>query len=176
MNWSDIGKKIAAAAPVLGGILGGPPGAVIGAAGSLLASFLGVEPEPRAVAAALTPETLVRLKELEVRQQEVLLSWQSEQLKCETANVTSARQREIELARAGHGASWGTSVVSVIVTLGFFVMLYFVMRYKAELGEAGLMLLGTLSTAFGAVINYYLGSSSGSAAKERIIQAQRAAQ
>jgi hypothetical protein len=176
MTWAEIGKKVASVAPVLGGVLGGPVGAVAGAAGALLGSFLGVDPEPEKIAAALSPETLVRLKELEVRQQDRLLDWQTEQIRCETANVVSARQREIELARAGHGASWGTSVISIIVTLGFFVMLYLTMRYKSELGEAGLLLLGTLSTAFGAVINYYLGSSSGSAAKERIIARQQAAQ
>ena len=33
------------------------------------------------------------------------------------------------------------------------------------------MLLGTLATGFGAVINYYLGSSIGSAAKDKLIGA-----
>lgn len=41
---------------------------------------------------------------------------------------------------------------------------------KAELGDAGLMLLGTLSSAFGAVVQYYLGSSLGSASKDAFLK------
>lgn len=169
MTWADVGKTVASAAPVLGAVLGGPVGAIAGAAGALLGSFLGVEPEPESIARALAnPETLVRLKELEVRQQERLLEWQGVQLQAELENVRSARLREVELARVGHGASWGTSIVAVIVTVGFFVMLYMVLTgNRGELGEAGILLLGTLAAGFGAVINYYLGSSSGSTAKSR---------
>ena len=41
---------------------------------------------------------------------------------------------------------------------------------KAELGDAGLMLLGTLASAFGAVVQYYLGSSLGSASKDAYLK------
>ncbi|MEG2173445.1 MAG: hypothetical protein RRY29_09325 [Desulfovibrionaceae bacterium] len=171
MNWQDIGKSVASVAPLLGAVLGGPIGAVAGAAGTLLGSFLGVEPAPDQIAHALAdPATLLRLKELESRQQDRLLEWQGAQLNAELENVKSARAREVELAKAGHGASWGTSIVAIIVTLGFFVMLGVVLAgNKAELGEAGIMLLGTLAASFGAVINYYLGSSSGSTAKSQQI-------
>ena len=37
-------------------------------------------------------------------------------------------------------------------------------------GEPGILLLGSLSTAFGSVVNYYLGSSLGSALKEQYKQ------
>lgn len=167
MNWQGIGKTVATVAPVLGAVLGGPLGLVAGAAGTLLGSFLGVEPTPEQVGQALAdPATLLRLKELENLQQDRLLEWQTVQLKAEMDNVASARAREVALAQANHGASWGTSIVAIIVTLGFFVMLGVVLAgNKAELGEAGIMLLGTLAASFGAVINYYLGSSSGSTAK-----------
>ena len=46
MNWKDVGVVAAKAAPVLGAVLGGPVGAVAGAAGTLLASALGVEADP----------------------------------------------------------------------------------------------------------------------------------
>lgn len=171
MGWAEIGKVVAKAAPVLGAVLGGPVGAVAGAAGALLSSVLGVDSDPEAVTKALAdPETLVKLKQLESDERQRLLEWQSTQLTAELENVKSAREREVELAKAGHGASWATSIVSCIVTVGFFVMLYLVISGgKAELGDAGLMLLGTLATGFGAVINYYLGSSIGSAAKDRFL-------
>ena len=166
-----MGKVVAKAAPVLGAVLGGPVGAVAGAAGALLGSVLGVDSDPEAVAKALAdPETLVKLKQIESDERQRLLEWQSTQLNAELENVKSAREREVALAQAGHGASWATSIVSCIVTVGFFVMLYLVISGgKAELGDAGLMLLGTLATGFGAVINYYLGSSLGSASKDKLL-------
>ncbi len=171
MSWADVGKVVAKAAPVLGAVLGGPVGAVAGAAGALLGSVLGVDSDPEAVTKALAdPETLVKIKQIESDERQRLLEWQSTQLNAELENVKSAREREVALAQAGHGASWATSIVSCIVTVGFFVMLYLVISGgKAELGDAGLMLLGTLATGFGAVINYYLGSSIGSAAKDRFL-------
>lgn len=171
MIWADVGKAVAKVAPVLGGVLGGPVGAIAGAAGALLGSALGLDADPEAITKAMAdPETLVKIKQIESDERQRLLEWQTAQLNAELENVKSAREREVALAQAGHGASWATSIVSCIVTVGFFVMLYLVISGgKAELGDAGLMLLGTLATGFGAVINYYLGSSIGSAAKDKIL-------
>lgn len=171
MSWADVGKAVAKVAPVLGGVLGGPVGAIAGAAGALVGSFLGVDADPDAITKAMAdPDTLLKIKQLESDERQRLLEWQTAQLNAELENIKSAREREVALAQAGHGASWATSIVSCIVTIGFFVMLYLVISGgKAELGDAGLMLLGTLATGFGAVINYYLGSSIGSAAKDKLL-------
>lgn len=83
-KWKDVGKAIAGAAPLLGGILGGPAGAVVGAAGALAASWLGAEPVPDAVLGALRdPQALVRLRELESAERQRLLAWQERQLEAE---------------------------------------------------------------------------------------------
>lgn len=176
MSWADVGKAVSKVAPILGGVIGGPVGVIAGAAGALVGSFLGVDADPESITKALAdPETLVKLKQLESDERQRLLEWQTSQLNAELENVKSAREREISLAQAGHGASWATSIVSCIVTIGFFIMLYIVISGgKAELGDAGLMLLGTLATGFGAVINYYLGSSLGSASKDKIFAAKDA--
>ena len=176
MSWADVGKAVAKIAPVLGGVLGGPVGAIAGAAGALVGSFLGVDADPEAITKAMAdPDTLLKLKQLESDERQRLLEWQTAQLNGELENIKSAREREVALAQAGHGASWATSIVSCIVTIGFFVMLYLVISGgKAELGDAGLMLLGTLATGFGAVINYYLGSSLGSASKDKLFAAKDA--
>ena len=171
ISWSDVGKTVAAAAPALATALGGPVGAVAGAAGALLASALGSEtatPEAVSAAIAARPEALVRVRELEAEEKARLLEWQSTQLCAELENLKSAREREIELAKTGHGASWATSVVSLVITVGFFVMLTIVIVGGHDaLGEAGVLLLGSLASSFGAVTQYYLGSSLGSAQKER---------
>ena len=172
LAWSDIGKVVGKAAPILGSVLGGPAGA---AAGALVASALGCESQPEAVEKALqaSPEMLVKLKELEVAEKSRLLDWQTAQLNAELGNVQSARSREVELVKASSITGWSTSIVAGIVTVGFFVMLYVVLTQgKSELGEPGILLLGSLSTAFGSVVNYYLGSSLGSALKEQYKQRQ----
>ncbi|MCK9239402.1 hypothetical protein [Desulfocurvus sp.] len=85
-DWKDVGRAVARVAPVLAGVLGGPVGAVAGAAGALVASWLGTEADPQAVQAALAadPQAMIRLKELELAQQERLLAWQERQLAAET--------------------------------------------------------------------------------------------
>ena len=173
MEWADVGRAVAKTAPVLGSVLGGPVGAIAGAAGSLIASALGCEPDPEAVqrTIAQSPDLLLKLKDLEIQQQAQILQWQNQQIQAELSDRMSARDREVELAKSGHGASWATSIVSVIVTVGFFAMLWLVLSGgKSELGDAGLMLLGTLASAFGAVVNYYLGSSLGSTSKDAYIK------
>lgn len=63
-SWDSVKKTVAKVAPLLGGTLGGPAG---GAVGGLIASALGVDNEPDAIAKALAndPEAAVKLRELE---------------------------------------------------------------------------------------------------------------
>lgn len=87
MDWKDVGRMAAGTAPVLAGILGGPVGAVVGAAGALAASCLGVEAEPEAVADVLRtdPQAAMKLKTLEFEQRTKLLEWRHRQLQAEQA-------------------------------------------------------------------------------------------
>tara|TARA_R110000868_G_scaffold408935_2_gene693300 strand:+ start:1459 stop:2055 length:597 start_codon:yes stop_codon:yes gene_type:complete len=64
MKWSDIGDLVGTAAPLVGTLLGGPPGAAIGA---LVAQALGSDPTPEAVGAAFSsdPEATAKLRMLE---------------------------------------------------------------------------------------------------------------
>lgn len=64
MDWSDVGKAAAKAAPLLGTALLGPAG---GAVGALIASVFGVEAEPDKVAAAIKadPEAAIKLQQVQ---------------------------------------------------------------------------------------------------------------
>ncbi|MFV0421708.1 hypothetical protein [Oleidesulfovibrio sp.] len=166
MNWKDIGTMAARTAPLLASVLGGPAGVVAGAAGTLIGAFLGVEAEPEKVAQAFKdPQTALRLAELEAKHEARLLEWQQAQLQAELANVQGARAREVAMAKAGHGGAWATALVSLVVVCGFFWMLEGVMSME-DVSEPALLLLGSLGTAFGGVVNYYLGSSLGSFRKD----------
>lgn len=92
-------------------------------------------------------------------------------LRAQLADVASARSQTIELAKAGSAISWGAPVVSVIVTAGFFVMLYMVIRQEIPEGSQRLadIMMGWLGAAFSAVVGYWVGSSAGSASKDGIL-------
>ncbi len=172
MDWGALGKSLLSTVPVIGSILGGPPGMAVTAVGSLVGSLFGVEPDPITISQAIAadPDAYVKLKALEDKEKARLHEWQVIQLQAELANVVSARTREIELAKAGHAASWGTSIIAFIVTIGFFGMLYLLFYYGEEkLGASGLMLIGILGSAFASVVNYYLGSSLGSSEKNNLL-------
>lgn len=78
MKWSDVGHALGASLPAIGTGLGGPAG---GAVGLLLAKALGVDSTPEAVTAALTPDAIVKLREVEA-------DLQKTQIEADSAIVT----------------------------------------------------------------------------------------
>ncbi len=61
--------------------------------------------------------------------------------------------------------------IAFIILAGFFVVLYSLITSKIDPGgmrDALLLLVGSLATNSTAIINYYFGSSSGSARKDEI--------
>ena len=67
--------------------------------------------------------------------------------------------------------SSAASFVSAVVVIGYYVTLWMAMSLPPErpLGEVLASLIGALSMAFGAVVNYYLGSSIGSTHKTELL-------
>ena len=64
---------------------------------------------------------------------------------------------------------WGRVLVSLVVTIGFMGVLILVITTKTQGNappEVMLVMLGALGAAFGQVVSYWVGSSSGSAAKD----------
>ena len=86
-------------------------------------------------------------------------------------DVASARRQTVELAKAGSPIAWGAPVVSVlaiVVFAGFVAMLFFKV-VPQDMKEALFLLGGSAATGYGMVLSYWLGSSSGSAAKDATI-------
>ena len=68
---------------------------------------------------------------------------------------------------------WGRMLISVIVTVGFMGVLILVITTKTQGNappEVMLVMLGALGAAFGQVVSFWVGSSSGSAQKDTAIQ------
>ena len=61
------------------------------------------------------------------------------------------------------------AILAVLVVVGFLGALWIALGLE-KVSEPALLLLGGLGSAFGAVINYYFGSSLGSAVKTTLLK------
>lgn len=187
MNWGDLlGPLIASGAPTLGKIIGSalpiPGGALIGeAAGNLLARHLGADPNPEAVKEKLEnlpPE--VALAKVRAAEAEAATKWpalaemakaqheaETAQWQATLADIQGARSQTVALAKAGSGIAWGAPVVSGLVVVGFIaILVLWIMHPPGTPDQVITLLVGSLSTAFGAVVHYWLGSTTGSKSKD----------
>ena len=60
-------------------------------------------------------------------------------------------------------------VLAILVTIGFFGILYGLMTEQFKTSDALLLMLGSLGTAWTGVIAFYFGSSAGSQAKDAML-------
>ena len=85
-------------------------------------------------------------------------------------DTASARSQTVDLAKAGSLISWSAPVVSIMVLVMFSAAFTMVMLLDRSYDERTTTivntLMGAMTLAFGQVVNYWLGSSRGSAAKE----------
>jgi len=144
--------------PTIGTLLGGPLG---GAAVSAVASALNIsEPTQEKIEKALksgqlTAEQMAALQaaDLQLKTRMAELGIESEKLT--QADRTSARQMQIAI-----GSSI-PAVLTIIVTVGYFGILYGLMTGDLKLWDNSVMhiLIGALTTAWGSIIAYYFGAS-----------------
>ena len=158
----DLLKKLVGLSPVIGSALGGPVGALLGSGVKAAASLITGEVEPVAIMEALIADP-EKLRALEIQIKELEL----DELRIHAEDRDSARDANVKLAQAKHGSAWAPTIVSIIIKLGFFVVLYEVLIDGVPEGgkEISLILLGTLAASFTQVVNYWLGSSRGSKEK-----------
>lgn len=167
MNLGQKAKQILGTlAPMLGTAIGGPFGALAGAA---LSQALGTPPDDaKATEVALlgaSPDTLLKVKQAEqdftLKMRELGISEE----KLVFDDVANARGREIALK------DQTPAILAYVITIGFFGTLGFMLWFgkPAVGGDALLVMLGSLGTAWAGVVAYYFGSSSGSARKDATI-------
>lgn len=156
MEWKDIAGIVGKAAPIVGGLIGGPAGAAVG---GLVASALGTEATPDAISRALEtdPQAAVKLKELEVNSKTQLqtlavtaennrLQAAAVQYAAEAADRDSARRLAAQQAK-----DWVRPSVTVLLLMGAGVIVWFVFSGMAD----GLLKDTTASLTIGTIIGYW---------------------
>lgn len=138
-------------------------------------------PDPAGQAAATADDATsldlqVQLRQIVTDHEQAMEEARVDALKASLADVASARAQTVQLAQAGSHLVWGAPVVSVVVSLGFFVafgMMIFA-PVQSDPGRTAMLniLVGVLGGGFTTMLNYWLGSSAGSARKSEIM-AQR---
>lgn len=162
MDWL---KKIA---PLIGSALGGPLG---GAAASFVAEKLGVgEGTVEAVtdmlsAGKLSPDQIAQIKVAEIEFQKFL--------KQNNIDLESLHAGDRKSARDMFAATRSKmpAILSIIVTLGYFLILSCMMLgwLKVSDSQALLLMLGSLSTAWGMVMAFWFGTTSDSSRKTEML-------
>lgn len=156
-------------APLIGTALAGPFG---GVAASFIAEKLGLDTKDvKAVTdvlanTKLTPEQVAQVKAAELDMQKFMADNQIKREQLQVDNTNGARTMQAAIR------SWVPAFLAVVVTSGFFSILLALMFNKVEKSDALLVMLGSLGTAWAAIINFYFGSSDGSQRKDAILAAK----
>ena len=164
MNWKDLVKDVA---PVLGGALGGPYGAM--AAKWLSGKLVGENASPDALQKVIEtadPQTFVKIKELD------------QQFKLEMEKLGLSREQlEVDDRKSARDLFktniWPQIVLSAIYVLGYFIALALVLTGTVKIDQNIQMLvnvlIGVLTASVTQIMNFWFGSSLGSKEKTSII-------
>jgi len=186
MDWKDIGRSLVSlGAPLIGGLLGGPGGAV---AGKMLAGLFDVDPEnPMEVMNAIQgdPEAIAKIRHFEQEHKTKLQELQIEETKAFLADLDSARRREAAIVAATGEKDIHLYYLAYIVVAAFFALTALLVigqmgisasanKAAEELGKNPLimMIVGGLISGFTQVLSYFFGSSKGSSDKNKIFTAR----
>jgi hypothetical protein len=151
--------------------LAGPYGAI---ANKLLAPILGVKPDAQEdqyaeALAKATPDQIEAIKKAEqdfqLQMKQLDIQSVDDLEKIAADDRASARQMQVTTK------SWIPGTLAISIVIGFFVLLGGMMFGKLHPADnqALLLLLGSLTMGFGAVVNYYFGSSASSDEKTKVI-------
>lgn len=154
--------------PMLGAALGGPFG---GIAAGFIAEKLGLEGKTvEAVTKALGDGKMTADQVSAIRLAEIDFSKflaENEITKDQLAVQNTQGARDMQIAVKSHTPD----ILAIIIVMGFFGILVAMMMGVLTVSDqqALLILLGSLSAGFGAVLNFFFGSSRGSQNKDVLL-------
>ena len=164
-----FGPLLGSVAPTLATALLGPVAgmAVKALSGALFGHEDGTDEDIQAALANPTGDQLAALKKIDADFKVQMKSLDIDLERIAAGDRDSARN----MAVATH--DWIPRVLAVGVTLGFFGIVAYILIFglPASGGEALLMLIGTLGSAWTGVMAFYFGSSAGSKAKTDALNA-----
>jgi hypothetical protein len=168
MDWKALLKT---AAPWLGAAIGGPLGT---AAVGVVTDALGLDDKTEAAIkqalAGITPEDMLKLKTAD---QTFALQMQELGFKdAESLEAIAAADRKDARNMLMTTRSWVPAALSIVVTVGYFAVLIGMMMGLLKVSDSSqalLLLLGSLSTAWGAVMHFWLGSNNDSNRKTDLL-------
>lgn len=167
MDWKSA---IGAIAPTVATALGGPlAGLAVDAVGS---AFGWTDATKEKVEEAFSKGQLSGDQILALKQAEIALVAQEKELGFKFAEL-EFRDRQGARDMQTATRSLMPAILSALVTLGYFSILIGMMRgaLKVDDSQALLIMLGSLGTAWGAVMAFWFGSTHGSAEKTRLLAA-----
>lgn len=186
MDLKEFGAKVVKLAPAIGGAFLGPGGAAAGMLLGTIAEAFGLkcDAKPDEVISAINadPEAQIKLRGLEVEQQNLIAQLnynrELEQMKADLENVKSAREREQEITKATGKKETTLYILAWIVVTGFFasfILVVVIDMPSDDVSQTAIsMLLGALISSYRDIMNYFFGSSKGSAEKTQLIATMKA--
>jgi hypothetical protein len=165
VDWKSI---VGTVAPGIATALGGPLAGVAVRALSekLLGHSDGSEADVEAAIMGATPDTLLKMKELDYDFKKHMSDAGIELEKLASTDRANAREREIKT-----GDSWTPRIIASLIIVGWFSIQWYLLRHviPTEMREIIMRTLGTLDMALGLVLGYYFGSSASGRNKDETI-------
>ncbi|HJQ13096.1 MAG TPA: hypothetical protein VJ840_18835 [Gemmatimonadaceae bacterium] len=176
-GWDSALNVVKSLAPTIATCLGGP---LAGGAVAALESVFGISPAPdasqddrqNAIAQAISGATPEQLAAVRKADQDYALAMANAGFKdTETLASLAIQDRADARAMQVSTRSRVAPFLALVVTGGFFTILGFMMLEPIPQAahDALMLLLGSLSTAWAAIIAYYFGSSAGSDRKTELM-------
>lgn len=162
-----FGPLIGSVAPTIASALGGPVAgmAVRALSGALFGHDEASKDDIMTALANPTGDQLAALKKIDSDFAVQMKALDIDLERIAAGDRASARDMQKETK------DWIPRALAVSVTVGFFAILLYMLVYGLPTtgNEALLLLLGALQTAWGGIIAFYFGSSSGSQQKDKMI-------
>jgi len=164
INWKSI---VGTVAPTIASALGGPlAGVAVKALGTkLLGKEDATEEEVSTAILSASPESLLKLKELESEFALKMAELGVELDKIEAGDRDSARKRQVDMK------DWTPNVLAGAIVIGYLSVQWYVLGHTLPVDNQTIIIrtLGTLDAVVMMVMAYFFGSSRGSKHKTEIL-------